>query len=412
MEFSDTRFDIIRRFRPAPDCYLEIVISRLFPRSVCTRAGVTRRVARQARAVVLPLACVLLLVACVSGVTDSSESNAGGAAPGLGGSSAGGNTVFNNGGSTPISSGGTTNSAGGNPAAAGSGAGGSAAVVPCTFPNWVAKMPYVTGDKVLYNGAGYIATMDNPGYDPTISTFFWTPFPCQPVPGAGGSGGTGPTNSGGTGGGGPTNTDPNCPLNKLLANGSVSFDAMFQPPWAGHVAKPLYSYTALCQAIGTAGFSAFANSGDMTKDKHELAAFFAHVAKETAFLEQSDEAGEASNAQDYHGRGAIQITGQSNYAAAGQYLGKDLVGNPGLVSTDPLTNWQTALWFWMINYNPGTAGIQNCHQAILGGDFAQTTRIINGGIECPGSQSAQDRAQYFKNDCSALSVDPGSSLVC
>jgi len=169
----------------------------------------------------------------------------------------------------------------------------------------------------------------------------------------------------------------------------------------------------LCAAIAsTNDFKAFANSGDLTKDKRELAAFFAHVAKETAFLEQTDEAMQASNAADFHGRGAIQITGYANYAAAGQYLGKDLAGNPGMVSTDPLTNWQSALWFWMVNYNPGTAGVQNCHQAILGGDFGQTTRIINGGIECPGSQSAKDRAQYFKNDCGVISVDPGSLLVC
>jgi predicted chitinase len=278
---------------------------------------------------------------------------------------------------------------------------------------------YVTGDKVLYNGAGYIATMDNPGYDPTISTYFWSPYACTPVQGTGGtssgSAGSSSTGTAGTssGTGGATNTSPGCPLNRLLANGSVTFNAMFQPPWAGGVPSPLYSYDALCQAItGTAGFSAFANSGDMTKDKRELAAFFAHVAKETAFLEATDESGEASNAQDYHGRGAIQLTGESNYQAAGQYLGKDLVSNPGMVSTDPVTNWQSALWFWMINYNPGTAGVQNCHQAILGGDFAQTTRIINGGIECPGSQAAQDRATYYKNNCTELMVDPGTLLVC
>ncbi len=416
MVLSDPGFDMNRRFRGTCRCYLGSVISRLFPRSAFTHAGVTRRAARQA----LSLVSVLSLVACVSGVTDA-PGDSSGASPGASGS-AGGNTVFNNGGSAPVSGAGTgtSNLAGGTGMVGGGGAGnggagGTSSVVLCTFANWVAKMPYVTGDKVLYNGAGYIATMDNPGYDPTISTFFWSPFPCAPVPGSGGSGGSGSTagatNSGGAAGG-PTDTDPTCPLSKLLANGSVSFDAMFQPPWAGHVAKPLYSYTALCTAIATKGFTSFANSGDMTTDKRELAAFFAHVAKETAFLEQSDEAGEASNAQDYHGRGAIQLTGQSNYQAAGQYLGKDLVGNPGMVSTDPVTNWQTALWFWMINYNPGTAGVQNCHQAILGGDFGQTTRIINGGIECPGSQAAQDRAQYYKNDCSALSVDPGNNLVC
>jgi predicted chitinase len=271
--------------------------------------------------------------------------------------------------------------------------------------------PYVTGDKVNYSGKGYVATADNPGYDPTVSTFFWSLLPCTPVvASAGGATGSGGSTSGT---GGATNTTSCARLDRLLAMGETTFNAMFQPPWAGHVAKALYSYSGLCTALDSQqAFGAFANSGDLTKDKIELAAFFAHVAKETAFLEQTDEGGQASNAQDFHGRGAIQITGQSNYAAAGSFLGKNLTGNPGLVSTDPVTNWQSALWFWMVNNNPGTSGIQNCHQAILGGDFAQTTRIINGGIECPGSQSATARAQYFKNNCTLINVAPGTKLVC
>jgi len=121
---------------------------------------------------------------------------------------------------------------------------------------------------------------------------------------------------------------------------------------------------------------------------------------------------QGSNNPDFHGRGAIQLTGQSNYSAAGGYLQKDLVGNPGLVSTDPVVNWQTALWFWVVHNNPGTAGTKNCHQAIQAGDFAQTTRIINGGIECPGSASAVTRADYYKSNCTKLNVSPGNSLVC
>ena len=348
---------------------------------------------------------MLLLGACVSGSSDpGSDGSSGGASAPGGAASAG---------STGVQAGATNNAGGAAGVSVGAGgavsAGGSAALEPCNYPSWVAMKPYVAGDKVLYLGKGFVATMDNPGYDPTISTFFWSPVACQPVMGAGGA----PSSGGATGGAGAPNTTA-CPaLDRLLPNGSQSFDQMFQPPWDGHVAKSLYSYSALCAAIDSvAAFKAFANSGDTTKDKRELAAFFAHVAKETAFLEQTDEAMQASSAADYHGRGAIQITGYANYAAAGQYLGKDLTGNPGMVSTDPLTNWQSALWFWMVNYNPGTAGVQNCHQAILGGDFGQTTRIINGGIECPGSQSAKDRAQYFKNDCSVISVDPGSLLVC
>jgi predicted chitinase len=310
-------------------------------------------------------------------------------------------------GTPPTSAGGASIAGGGAPPSAG----GAAPVEQCNYPAWVAMKPYVTGDKVDYKGTGYIATGDNPGYDPTVSTFFWMLLPCTPaVVSAGGSTGSGGST---TGSGGATSTTACARLDKLLPMGETTFNAMFQPPWDGHVAKALYSYSGLCTALDSMqAFGAFANSGDASKDKIELAAFFAHVAKETAFLEQTDEAGEASNAPDFHGRGAIQITGQSNYAAAGSYLGKNLTGDPGLVSTDPVTNWQSALWFWMVNYNPGTAGVQNCHQAILTGDFGQTTRIINGGIECPGTTSAQQRAQYFKNNCMLINVTPGPNLVC
>jgi hypothetical protein len=84
-----------------------------------------------------------------------------------------------------------------------------------------------------------------------------------------------------------------------------------------------------------------------------------------------------------------------------------------MVSTDAVTNWQTALWFWVVHNNPGTEGlIKNCHDAMKGGDFALTTRIINGGIECPGSESAKTRASYYTNNCALLSVSPGNNLVC
>jgi len=364
----------------------------------------------------LGLLAVWSLVACVSGSTDvggsgGDSATTGGAGPSGGNTATGGGTAqggaVSNGGSTVVPQGGSTTNGG---SMSMGGAGGMTMVPLCNFPTYVPKKPYVTGDKVMYDGKAYIASHDNPdGATPVVSPYYWDEFACQ-MTGTGGMGGTTGV-SGSTGMGGSTG-DPNCPLAKYLPQGQATFDNMFQPPWAGHVAKSLYSYSALCTALKTTGFTSFANSGNADTDKREIAAFFAHVAKETAFLEQTDEAMEASNAQDYHGRGAIQITGQSNYAAAGQYLGKDLVGNPGLVSTDPVTNWQSALWFWMVNYNPGTAGVQNCHQAMGTGDFAQTTRIINGGIECPGSQSAMQRAGYFTNNCSTLSVSPGTQLVC
>ncbi|MDO9181055.1 MAG: hypothetical protein Q7U04_01540, partial [Bacteriovorax sp.] len=49
-----------------------------------------------------------------------------------------------------------------------------------TYANYTNKN-YVTGDIVLYNnGKNYIATHNNPGYDPIISTYFWAPYTCTP----------------------------------------------------------------------------------------------------------------------------------------------------------------------------------------------------------------------------------------
>lgn len=354
-------------------------------------------------------------LACISGATEGLDDAAGGASalagsasvagslgvPQAGANGAGGSTAGTNGlgGAAPTAGapqGGVAH-AGGTSVAGG----GGAPLESCDFSAWVAGQDYAAGDKVMYQGRAFVATEANPGYDPLISTYFWTPYDCAPVStGGGGSGGSGNQSSG------------DCVLDKLLPSGEASFHALFVPPWQGHQEKPLYSYSALCQALKTHDFGRFANSGNLEADKREVAAFFAHVAKETAFLEQTDEAGQPSNAPGYHGRGAIQLTGHSNYMAAGAYLNKDLLQNPGLVSTDPLTNWQVALWFWVVHSNPGTPGTKNCHQAILAGDFAQTTRIINGGIECPGTESARIRAQYYQNNCSALGISPGTSLVC
>ncbi|MCW8126590.1 carbohydrate-binding protein [Microbulbifer halophilus] len=42
-------------------------------------------------------------------------------------------------------------------------------------PQWSQGTSYVAGDVVAYQGGYYIAEHDNPGYDPTISTYFWEP---------------------------------------------------------------------------------------------------------------------------------------------------------------------------------------------------------------------------------------------
>jgi hypothetical protein len=120
---------------------------------------------------------------------------------GSGGTGTGG-TGTSSGGST--ASGGTTSSGGSS--TGGSGGSGGSSGTSCTA--WRAGTAYVTGNVVTFNGKNYIAEHDNPGYDPTISTWFWDPYSgsCSGTgTGSGGTGGTGGSSTGSGGsGGGPT----------------------------------------------------------------------------------------------------------------------------------------------------------------------------------------------------------------
>ncbi len=66
----------------------------------------------------------------------------------------------------------------------GGGTGGGGGSGSCTA--WSAGTQYYVGDIVTYNGSNYICVNDNPGYDPTISTWFWDPT-SQTCGGGGGS---------------------------------------------------------------------------------------------------------------------------------------------------------------------------------------------------------------------------------
>ncbi|MDB5742103.1 MAG: Chitinase, partial [Polaromonas sp.] len=51
-------------------------------------------------------------------------------------------------------------------------------------PRWVEGKPYAVGNIVTYSdGKQYVAKYANPGYNPTISTYFWAPYtaPAKPV---------------------------------------------------------------------------------------------------------------------------------------------------------------------------------------------------------------------------------------
>lgn len=78
----------------------------------------------------------------------------------------------------------------------------------------------------------------------------------------------------------------------------------------------------------------------------------------------------------YKGRGPIQLTGRSNYRAAGQALGLDLEGNPRRAS-DPDVGFRIAVWFW---------NSRNLSASADAGNFDYITYRINGGYNGKASR--------------------------
>lgn len=91
----------------------------------------------------------------------------------------------------------------------------------------------------------------------------------------------------------------------------------------------------------------------------------------------------------FRGRGLIQVTGRSNYAAAGQALGLDLIAAPDLLMM-PIPAARSAGWFWAVRDLNGPADA---------GDLAETTRRINGGLN-----GLDDRRARYVRACQAMGV--------
>ncbi|MFE0459892.1 glycoside hydrolase family 19 protein [Kitasatospora sp. NPDC058965] len=281
-------------------------------------------------------------------------------------------------------------------ACGGSGGGGTGGGSgSCSYPAWVAGQSYATGAIVRYtpNGQYYIATHDNPGYDPTISTWYWSPYAC-----------TGGTGGGGTGGSG----------------GFVVSEAQFNQMFPNR--NSFYTYSGLVAALSA--YPGFATTGSATVQKQEAAAFLANVDHETGGLVYINEIDQSGNycasepygcpagTNAYYGRGPIQLSWNFNYKAAGDALGVDLLDNPGLVATDAAVSWKTGLWYWNTQTGPGT---MTGHNAMVNGaGFGETIRSINGSIECNGGNTAemQDRVNDYTSFTSILGVPAGSNLTC
>lgn len=72
----------------------------------------------------------------------------------------------------------------------------------------------------------------------------------------------------------------------------------------------------------------------------------------------------------YRGRGLIQITGRSNYAASGVSLGLDLIDHPELLEQPHYSAMSAAEWWHR----------HGCNELADTGDMAAVTRKVNGGL--------------------------------
>lgn len=269
------------------------------------------------------------------------------------------------------------------------------AAAACDYPDWAARTWYPTGSIVRYsNGQYYIAEHDNPGYDPTISTWFWDPYSC--------------------GGGGGGNPQP---------GGFPVSESQFQQLFPNR--NPFYTYAGLVDALGA--YPGFTGTGDDATRRREAAAFLANVNHETGGLQHVVEQnrdnyshycdwgqwyGCPAGQSAYYGRGPVQLSWNFNYKAAGDALGIDLLNNPWLVQENSAIAWKTGLWYWNTQSGPGRMTPHNA--MVNGAGFGETIRSINGALECDGRNpgQVQSRVDAYRRFAQLLGVDPGGNLYC
>ncbi len=83
----------------------------------------------------------------------------------------------------------------------------------------------------------------------------------------------------------------------------------------------------------------------------------------------------------FRGRGLLQITGRTNYAACGKALGLDLLAKPEMLE-QTVNACRSAGWFWQ------SRGLNALADA---GDQVKVTKRINGG-----TNGLAERLAYFK----------------
>ncbi len=176
----------------------------------------------------------------------------------------------------------------------------------------------------------------------------------------------------------------------------------------------------------TVDFENFCNTGNDKNDRRELAAFFSNITKETTggttevfsgqdnshskwglyFLKEvnpwssyvaSSTDYPGASGKTYEGRGPIQLSWNYNYGRFSDFLYGDksvLLNNPDELSTNGVTSFKSAIWFWMTPQCPKPSCHQVMHEIhdesavsysqtkMSKKGFLHTINIINGAVEC------------------------------
>ncbi|MGW0801040.1 chitinase [Streptomyces sp. NPDC002692] len=187
-----------------------------------------------------------------------------------------------------------------------------------------------------------------------------------------------------------------------------------------------YTYRGLTDALSA--YPKFAASGSDATRKREAAAFLANVSHDTAglryvveqntsnyphYCDSSQPYGCPAGQSAYYGRGPLQLSWNSNYKAAGDALGIDLLRDPWQVERNPATSWKTGLWTWNTQTGDGRT---TPHEAMVNSKgFGETIRSLNGALECDGKNPDErnDRIELYKKFVGILGTGVGAgSLSC
>ncbi|XP_014289628.1 uncharacterized protein [Halyomorpha halys] len=172
----------------------------------------------------------------------------------------------------------------------------------------------------------------------------------------------------------------------------------------------MISYQQFCDAVTNNGFprpsraqfDGFIRAVDYAgiNSKREAAMFLAQLIHESGGLQYKEEQAYKNASSDpysssldrpgkrYYGRGYIQLTWAQNYRNASKdiYGNDKLLDNPDLVASDEDVAFITAGWYWKTNVG-SIPGVKN-------GRFGESTRAINGTLECNGQNEDKSRKRF------------------